>query len=168
MKSFVPPTIVDMHIFGSSPSSDGAALADLIDPVVLVDNKVVKISAILLKPNFSKGSAVKPGEMSVIYVCELAEILGEFDSENGGAIVLLVDCPTGAHLLELLSMESLSSYYAKCSPECSKTVNCIIHLSPNSVTGTPDYQKWMKRFGSAQHIMAGHEMCDLYLDIVFV
>ncbi|XP_044497252.1 tRNAse Z TRZ4, mitochondrial-like isoform X2 [Mangifera indica] len=162
MKSFVPPTIVDMHIFGSSPSSDGAALADLIDPVVLVDNKVVKISAILLKPNFSKGSAVKPGEMSVIYVCELAEILGEFDSENGGAIVLLVDCPTGAHLLELLSMESLSSYYA----ECSKTVNCIIHLSPNSVTGTPDYQKWMKRFGSAQHIMAGHEMKNTKVSIL--
>lgn len=83
-----------------------------------------------------------------------------------GPILLLVDCPTEAHVLELLSVESLSSYCADCSPKCAKTVNCIIHLSPTSVTGTPSYQIWMKRFGSAQHIMAGHEMCVLFLDIV--
>lgn len=75
-----------------------------------------------------------------------------------GPIVLLVDCPTEAHTLDLLSVESLSSYYADYSQECAKTVNCIIHLTPTSVTATPNYLKWMERFGSAQHIMAGHEM----------
>lgn len=78
-----------------------------------------------------------------------------------GPIVLLVDCPTESHVLQLLSAQSLSSYYADLSddpPKCAKTVNCIIHLSPASVTGTSNYQKWMKRFGAAQHIMAGHEM----------
>lgn len=77
-----------------------------------------------------------------------------------GPIVLLIDCPTESHVLGLLSAESLNSYYADFSvdPQCAKTVNCIVHLSPVSVTGTSNYQKWMKRFGSAQHIMAGHEM----------
>ncbi|KAJ0007268.1 hypothetical protein Pint_29697 [Pistacia integerrima] len=200
MKSFIrPDAMVHARSFGTSPSSDATLtdLTKLTDPLVLVNNEVVKISAILLKPNFSGGSAVKPGELSVIYVCELPELMGKFDPDKAralglssgpkyddlksgksvqsdcgtmvhpsdvmgpsvpGPIVLLVDCPTEAHVLELLSVESLSSYYADCSSKCAKTVNCIIHLSPTSVTGTPNYQICMKRFGSAQHIMAGHEM----------
>lgn len=78
-----------------------------------------------------------------------------------GPIVLLVDCPTESYLQDLLSVEALSSYHADSSSnsqESSKTVNCVIHLSPASVTGTPKYQLWMKRFSAAQHIMAGHEM----------
>ncbi|XP_031269829.1 tRNase Z TRZ3, mitochondrial-like [Pistacia vera] len=200
MKSFIRrDAMVHARSFGTSPSSDATLtdLTKLTDPLVLVNNEVVKISAILLKPNFSGGSAVKPGELSVIYVCELPELMGKFDPDKAmalglssgpkyddlksgksvqsdcgtmihpsdvmgpsvpGPIVLLVDCPTEAHVLELLSVESLSSYYADCSTKCAKTVNCIIHLSPTSVTGTPNYQICMKRFGSAQHIMAGHEM----------
>ncbi|KAJ0075247.1 hypothetical protein Patl1_34082 [Pistacia atlantica] len=200
MKSFIrPDAMVHARSFGTSPSSDATLtdLTKLTDPLVLVNNEVVKISAILLKPNFSGGSAVKPGELSVIYVCELPELMGKFDPDKAralglssgpkyddlksgksvqsdcgtmvhpsdvmgpsvpGPIVLLVDCPTEAHVLELLSVESLSSYYADCSSKCAKTVNCIIHLSPTSVTGTPNYQICMKRFGSAQHIMAGHEI----------
>ncbi|KAJ0007264.1 hypothetical protein Pint_29693 [Pistacia integerrima] len=209
MKSFIPhAAMVHTRSFGTSPSSD-ATLTDLTklsDPIVLVDNEVVKISAFLLKPNCSEGSAVKPGEMSVIYVCELPELMGKFDPKKAvalglkpgpkfselqsgksvksdssdimvhpsdvmgpsvpGPIVLLVDCPTEAHVLELLSVESLSSYFADCSQECAKTVNCIIHLTPTSVAATPNYLKWMKRFGSAQHIMAGHEMKNVEIPIL--
>lgn len=78
-----------------------------------------------------------------------------------GPIVFLVDCPTESHVQELLSIQSLNSYHADSSgnaPESVKTVNCIIHLSPASVTSSNNYQKWMKKFSSAQHIMAGHEM----------
>ena len=77
-----------------------------------------------------------------------------------GPIVFLVDCPTESHLEKLLSIQSLSSYYADHSGNPaggSKTVTCIIHLSPASVISSCNYQKWMKRFGSAQHILAGHE-----------
>ncbi|KAA8543637.1 hypothetical protein F0562_021617 [Nyssa sinensis] len=77
-----------------------------------------------------------------------------------GPIVLLVDCPTPSHLQELLSVQSLSSYYADMhgNPvDSCKTVNCIIHLTPAAIINTSDYQKWMTRFGAAQHIMAGHE-----------
>ena len=83
------------------------------------------------------------------------------DPSVPGPIVLLVDCPTESHVQELLSTESLNSYYVDFSgnpTQIGKTVNCIIHLSPASVTRSPTYQKWMKKFGSAQHIMAGHEM----------
>ncbi|KAA8536350.1 hypothetical protein F0562_028828 [Nyssa sinensis] len=78
-----------------------------------------------------------------------------------GPIVLLVDCPTPSHLQELLSVRSLSSYYADMhgNPvDSCKTVNCIIHLTLAAVINTSDYQKWMTRFGAAQHIMAGHEV----------
>lgn len=78
-----------------------------------------------------------------------------------GPIVLLVDCPTESHLQELLSIQSLSSYYVDALdniPESTKTVTCIVHLSPASVISGSNYQRWMQRFGSAQHILAGHEM----------
>ncbi|KAK3219885.1 hypothetical protein Dsin_013855 [Dipteronia sinensis] len=213
MKSFIPhAAMVHTQSFGPAPGSDVAALPDLTklaDPIVLIDNEVVKISAILLKPNSSEGSAAKPGEMSVIYDCELPEIVGKFDPKKAaalglrpgpkyselqsgksvksdhqdtmvhpcdvmgpsvpGPVVLLVDCPTESHVLELLSVESLNRYYADDSsdvPECAKTVNCVIHLSPTSVTSTLDYLKWMKRFGTAQHIMAGHQMKNVEVPIL--
>lgn len=82
------------------------------------------------------------------------------DPSIPGPIVLLIDCPTTCHLQNLLSVDSLNKYYVDFSgipSENSKAVNCVIHLSPSSVTSSSDYQKWMRRFGDAQHIMAGHE-----------
>ncbi|KAJ7963043.1 zinc phosphodiesterase ELAC protein 2-like [Quillaja saponaria] len=91
------------------------------------------------------------------------------DPSVPGPIVLLVDCPTESHLEELLSVQSLSSFYADSTgntPEGARTVTCIIHLSPASVISSSNYQKWMKRFGSAQHIMAGHEMKNAEIPIL--
>ena len=73
-----------------------------------------------------------------------------------GPIVLLVDCPTESHVAQLLSAKCLESYYPS-SDSGGKLVNCIIHLSPSSVTSSPTYQSWMKRFHSSQHILAGHQ-----------
>lgn len=78
-----------------------------------------------------------------------------------GPIFILVDCPTESHLEELLSIESLTEYYTDLSgnqTKSAKTVNCVIHLSPASVVNNLNYQKWMKKFGQVQHIVAGHEM----------
>ncbi|MCD7462440.1 hypothetical protein HAX54_048544 [Datura stramonium] len=74
-----------------------------------------------------------------------------------GPIVLIVDCPTEPHAQELLSAQALDAYYSDSqsnSPETTKVVNCIIHLSPATVVSSPAYEKWMTKFGSAQHIMA--------------
>ncbi|XP_057505289.1 tRNase Z TRZ3, mitochondrial [Actinidia eriantha] len=252
MRSFIPKAaMVHTHSFGPSPGSDGVSIPNPLmftDLIVLIDDEVVKISAILLRPNSSEASqlndenrpllnareldlevrrdqfsevllprsqnnefdlAVKPGDISVIYVCELPEIMGKFDPKKAaalglrpgpkyrdlqlgnsvksdrqnimvhpsdvlgpsipGPIVLIVDCQTSSHLQELLSSQSLSNYYGATSgnpPETSKTVNCIVHLSPASVTDTNDYQKWMTRFPGAQHIMAGHEKKNVEVPIL--
>ncbi|KAJ8756216.1 hypothetical protein K2173_024763 [Erythroxylum novogranatense] len=209
MKSFIPHAAM---VHTRSFDSDAAILPDssnLSDTVVLVNNEVVKISAILLGANGSQGSVVKPGDMSVVYVCELPEIMGRFDPEKAkalglkpgpkyselqcgksvksdhqdimvqpsdvmdpsipGPIVLLVDCPTEFHALELLSTHSLNNYYTCLtdkSQEDAKNVTCIIHLSPTSVINSTGYQNWMKKFGSVQHIMAGHEMKNAEIPIL--
>ncbi|XP_048234023.1 tRNAse Z TRZ4, mitochondrial isoform X2 [Ricinus communis] len=209
MKSFIPhAAMVHTTSFGSDATAQFGA-SNFTDPIILVDNEVVKISALLLRPSCSKGSAVKPGDMSVIYLCELPEIMGKFDPvkakalglnpgpkyselQSGqtvksdrqnimvhpsdvmgpsipGPIVFLVDCPTESHVEELLFMQFLHSYYADYSgnqSENEKTVTCIIHLGPASVISSPNYQKWMKNFGSAQHIMAGNEMKNVEIPIL--
>ncbi|KAF2301178.1 hypothetical protein GH714_020667 [Hevea brasiliensis] len=210
MKSFIPhAAMVHTTSFGSDATAQFGA-SNFTDPINLVDNEVVKISAILLRPSYSEGSAGKPGDISVIYLCELPDIVGKFDPEKAkalglkpgpkyrelqsgksvksdhqnivvgsssdvmgpsipGPIVFLVDCPTESHMQELLSIQSLHSYYADylgSSPENVKTVTCIIHLSPPSVISSPNYQNWMKNFGSAQHIMAGHEMKNVEIPIL--
>ncbi|CAA7057986.1 unnamed protein product [Microthlaspi erraticum] len=212
MRSFIPrAAMVHTRSFGpslkdSTPQSGSSKPKD--GPFVLVDDEVVKICAILLEPNRSEESRSKPGETSVIYVCELPEINGKFDPKKAmalglragpkygklqsgqsvksdfkditvhpsdvmgpsfpGPVVLLVDCPTESHAEELLSVPSMKCYYScpDSSTDGAKFVNCIIHLSPASVTNSPTYQSWMKRFHSAQHILAGHEAKNMEFPIL--
>ncbi|XVE52052.1 hypothetical protein DITRI_Ditri02bG0089700 [Diplodiscus trichospermus] len=214
MKSFIPhATMVHTQSFGPAPSSNAAAAVPApnkaADQIVLVKDEVVKISAILLQPHHSGQSQIKPGEMSVLYICELPELMGKFDPKKAaalglkagpkyrelqhgksvksdlqdimvhpsdvmgppvpGPIVFLVDCPTESHVQELLSIKCLNGYYTDVSgqlTESTKAVNCVIHLSPTSVVSSPNYQKWMKKFGFAQHIMAGHEKKNLEIPIL--
>ncbi|KAK4267424.1 hypothetical protein QN277_024207 [Acacia crassicarpa] len=236
MGSFIPnAAMVHTRSFGPISSTDESTILGqnkFSDPIVLVDNEVVKISAIILQPNHSEGPPLvtsenqsqermshspdylgssntlkqpngKPGDMSVLYICELPEIKGKFDPEKAkafglkpgpkyrelqlgnpvrsdmqnilvhpsdvmdpsvpGPIVLLVDCPTESHLETLLSVQSLSNYYGD---SMGNNVSCIIHLSPASVISCSNYQKWMKKFGSTQHIIAGHERKNIEIPIL--
>ncbi|KAF7843377.1 tRNase Z TRZ3, mitochondrial-like [Senna tora] len=242
MKSFIPnAAMVHTRSFGPTLSTNDSVMMDQSkhsDPIVLVDDEVVKISAIVLQPNYSQGhlltpqeshlqesmdhssepldshnrkrnTTAKPGDLSVVYFCELPEIKGKFDPEKAkalglkpgpkfrelqlgksvksdhqnimvhpsdvlgpsvpGPIVLLVDCPTESHLEALLSAQFLTSY---CSdpmghlPDGGKRVTCIVHLSPASVVRCSNYQIWMKKFGSAQHIMAGLEKKNVEIPIL--
>ncbi|PIA64794.1 hypothetical protein AQUCO_00100337v1, partial [Aquilegia coerulea] len=228
MRSFIPnAAMVHTHSFGSTSSADGAKVSSqekFAEPIVLIEDEVVKISALLIRPmaldeapllphsrnpEMFDSSSLKPGDISVIYVCELPEIKGKFDPAKAaalglkpgpkyrelqlgnpvksdkqnimvhpsdvlgpsirGPIVLLIDCPTPSHVQGLLSIQSLSCYFAdstKRQPDDVKSVDCIIHLSPSSVTTTAIYQKWMKRFGGVQHIMAGHEIKNTEIPIL--
>ncbi|KAL2928407.1 tRNAse Z TRZ4 mitochondrial [Bienertia sinuspersici] len=215
MKSFIPnAAMVHTHSFGPSQDPAEIAVPDLklnSGPFELIKDEVVKLSAIILRPNEDNeptscsasddsGIKLKPGDLSVIYIFELPEIQGKFYPEKAkalglkagpkyrelqhnksvksdnldimvhpsdvmdppipGPVVLLVDCPTASHLQNLLSLDSLHTYYTDFSGNPSenvRAVNCVIHLSPSDVTSFPAYQSWMKRFGDAQHIMAGHE-----------
>ncbi|XLT03854.1 hypothetical protein HN51_042603 [Arachis hypogaea] len=218
MRSFIPnAAMVHTKSFGGTDDTTVLTGCKLLDnPIVLIENEVVKISAIILRPhhpmtpsetlnspNGKNQAAAKPGDMSVVYICELPEIKGKFDQDKAkalglkpgpkyrelqfgnsvqsdrlnitvhpsdvlgpsvpGPIVLLVDCPTKSHLESLFSAQSLANYYDQ---EAGKSVTCVIHLSPASVVSSSDYQKWMKKFGSAQHIMAGHEKKNVEIPIL--
>ena len=88
--------MVHAHSFGSMTDGNKAES----DLIVLIDDEVVKISAILLHPFFSGESAgttdiqglnrsdSKPGEVAVIYACELSEIKGKFDPLKAQALGL--------------------------------------------------------------------------------
>lgn len=123
MKSFIPnAAMVHTRSFGPTVSSDADAVHELSkcrEPIVLVDDEVVKISAILVHPRPNRrlglfdeddmghsqeqrrndnsearssttktSSTVKPGDMSVVYVCELPEIKGKFDPSKAAALGL--------------------------------------------------------------------------------
>uniref|UniRef100_A0A7C9A5Q2 ribonuclease Z n=1 Tax=Opuntia streptacantha TaxID=393608 RepID=A0A7C9A5Q2_OPUST len=233
MRTFVrSDAMVNNDRFGNSLDPDGRALADSkksIGPIKIFEDGLVTISAIILQasvdnePKDSKeaGSGVshsangesctvvKPGDLSVIYVCELSDIQGKFYPEKAralglkpgpifqalqagnsvksddsdimvhpsdvmdppvpGPIVLFVDCPTASHLQCLLAMNFLNQYYTDFSgnqSDTAKTVDCVIHLSPSSVTNIPDYKTWMKRFRCAQHIMAGYEQKNVGIPVL--
>ncbi|KAJ6845469.1 uncharacterized protein M6B38_287100 [Iris pallida] len=214
MRSFIPnAAVVHTHSFGDAQSSNGTAACSFedgrfMDPIVVIDDEVVRLSAIPLRPSQSRGSTIKPGDVAVIYACELPEIKGKFDKNKAeslglkagpkyrelqlgnsvmsdalnimvhpgdvlgpslpGPIVLLVDCPTPSHMQELLSLQTLNCYYANSDHlrEGSNSVDCVIHMGPSFVTKHADYQGWMKKFGSAQHIMAGHEMKNMEIPIL--
>ncbi|KAI4331432.1 hypothetical protein MLD38_029622 [Melastoma candidum] len=225
MKSFVPhAATVHTESFGLAPCSDATSSPNLLkDPIVLVDDDVVKISAIILSPSRKSDeedigdslpqvnggySSETPEDMSVVYVCELPELKGKFHPERAmqkglkpgpeyrelqlgksvfskrlnimvhpsdvmdpstpGPVVLLVDCPTKSHLKQLLDTKLLQHFYSDSSvEEGSKSVSCVIHLSAASIVSSPRYQSWMKRFGSSQHIIAGHHPKNVEIPILY-
>lgn len=87
MKSFVPNAAMGhTHCFGLPPVPDGVAVHDTWkydDPLVLIDDEVIKMSAILLRPNCSESY------ISVIYVLELPEIKGKFDPKKADDLGLI-------------------------------------------------------------------------------
>ncbi|CAN6456627.1 unnamed protein product [Victoria cruziana] len=127
MRTFIPnAATVHTHSFGPSP---GSFFGLIKDPIILVNDEVVKISAIILCPalsgnnesmdqgdigsdvtgfdfennpdGFSKcpspnssgspkkaGLATKPGDLAVVYLCELPEIKGKFDPAKAMALGL--------------------------------------------------------------------------------
>lgn len=99
MRSFIPnAAMVHTKSFGPTFGTDESLAQYQSNPIVLVDDEVVRISAIILQPkgqndtvdssNVKKITAAKPGDMSVVYVCELPEIKGKFDLEKAKALGL--------------------------------------------------------------------------------
>ncbi|XP_062230438.1 tRNase Z TRZ3, mitochondrial-like [Phragmites australis] len=212
MRSFIPNrAMLHTHSFGVERNESSSQSKD---SIVILDDEVVRISAMFVKPRYHNGAGsfkdtdLKPGDTAIVYVCELPEIKGKFDPAKAAALglkpgpkyrelqlgnsvqsdqfdemvhpsdvlgpsipgptVLLVDCPTQYHMPELFSLQHLSCFYEDSSDqtESGKKVNCIIHLGPSSVTKAVDYQNWMKKFGTTQHIMAGHEIKNMEIPIL--
>ncbi|RAL48093.1 hypothetical protein DM860_017884 [Cuscuta australis] len=105
MKSFIPKAaMVHTNSFEPAPGDDATK------PNTHIDSEVVKISSVLVRPRHSKGSSdvntltyndedqtkgfsesqcsSKPGDLSVVYICELPEIMGKFDPEKAAGLGL--------------------------------------------------------------------------------
>ncbi|KAF6161304.1 hypothetical protein GIB67_009191 [Kingdonia uniflora] len=98
MRMFIPnAAMIHTHSFGPAPNADEGTLAlvNFTNPIILIDDEVAKISAILLRPSGS-GSIhldpasinLKPGDISVIYICELSKIKAKFDPAKAKALGL--------------------------------------------------------------------------------
>lgn len=96
MKSFIPnAAMVHSQCFGPSSNSDKFSIDNpgkLNDKLKLIDDEVVKISALLLRPETHglKEDEIpfKSSDISVLYICELPEIRGKFDLEKARALGL--------------------------------------------------------------------------------
>ncbi|XP_060178291.1 tRNAse Z TRZ4, mitochondrial-like [Lycium barbarum] len=182
MNNFDPhATMVNKHIIPDNANihENGSALAPSLHVLELKDKhkfKAVTISAILLSLTQLAGSYFKPNDTSIVYICKLHDIRGNFDPEKIKACGLkqgrkVAELEKGFSVKsDLLDIEltfilprsgpssdvigPLIPDPQSNSPETTKVVNCIIHLSPATVVSCPVYEKWMSKFGFAQHIMA--------------
>lgn len=90
MKAFIPHAAM-VHTRSFGPLNDATGVPNhrgLAEPLVLVDNEVVKIAAIILRIHCSKDSQAKSGEISVIYICELPQLMGKFDPKKAAVLGL--------------------------------------------------------------------------------
>ncbi|XP_060178293.1 tRNAse Z TRZ4, mitochondrial-like [Lycium barbarum] len=85
MKNFVPhATMVNKHIIPDDIKvhENGSALAPSLHMLELKDKhkfKAVSISAILLSPTQLARSQFRPNDASIVYICKLHDIRGNFD-----------------------------------------------------------------------------------------
>ncbi|KAJ3694530.1 hypothetical protein LUZ60_010010 [Juncus effusus] len=90
MRGFIPrKAMLHAHSFGGQ--SDAATSSPDPSPIVLIDNEVVRISAMFVRPvspKPDKESNLKPGETAVVYACELPEIQGKFDPVKAASLGL--------------------------------------------------------------------------------
>uniref|UniRef100_A0ACD5VPN7 Uncharacterized protein n=1 Tax=Avena sativa TaxID=4498 RepID=A0ACD5VPN7_AVESA len=91
MKSFIPNrAMLHTHSFGVEHSASSQST----DATVIIDDEVVRISAIFVKPRYDNEARSstdinsKPGDTAIVYSCELAEIKGKFDPAKAAALGL--------------------------------------------------------------------------------
>ncbi|XP_076894186.1 tRNAse Z TRZ4, mitochondrial-like isoform X2 [Bidens hawaiensis] len=146
MKSFIPnAAMVHTRCFGPSSKFDGVLLNNnpekVNDQIKLVDDEVVKISAVLLRPEtgvVKDESATKSSDISVLYICELPEIRGKFDPEKARALGLRPG-PKYRELQEGISVKSdlkdIMSYNSNLCKTVSAENLLKFHLRPYAQLG---------------------------------
>lgn len=92
MRSFIPNrAMLHTHSFGVEQNVSSSQSKDA---TVIVDDEVVRISAMFVKPRYNKeasclnDSNLKPGDTAIIYACELPELKGKFDPAKAAALGL--------------------------------------------------------------------------------
>jgi ribonuclease Z len=92
MRSFIPNrAMLHTHSFGAERSASSSQPKD---SVTILDDEVVRISAMFVKPKYHNGAGsfndidLKPGDTAIVYACELPEIKGKFDPAKAAALGL--------------------------------------------------------------------------------
>ncbi|KAK3163209.1 hypothetical protein QOZ80_1AG0000690 [Eleusine coracana subsp. coracana] len=92
MRSFIPNrAMLHTHSFGVEGNVSSSQSKDA---VVILDDEVVRISAMFVKPRYQNGAGsledidLKPGDTAIVYACELPEIKGKFDPAKAAALGL--------------------------------------------------------------------------------
>jgi ribonuclease Z len=92
MRSFIPNrAMLHTHSFGVQGNVSSSQSKDA---VVILDDKVVRISAMFVKPRYQNGAGslegidLKPGDTAIVYACELPEIKGKFDPAKAASLGL--------------------------------------------------------------------------------
>lgn len=102
MRSFIPrKSMLHAHSFGLDQSNDATSSSprakdgSLDNAIVLIDDEVVRISAMFVRPTNPKisvdsdpGEFLRPGDLAVVYVCELPEVKGKFDPVKAASLGL--------------------------------------------------------------------------------
>lgn len=102
MRSFIPrKSMLHAHSFGLDQSNDAMSSSlrakdgSLDNAIVLIDDEVVRISAMFVRPTNPKisvdsdlGEFLRPGDLAVVYVCELPEVKGKFDPVKAASLGL--------------------------------------------------------------------------------
>ncbi|CAO2205041.1 unnamed protein product [Urochloa humidicola] len=92
MRSFIPNrAMLHTHSFGAERNASSSQPKD---SVIILDDEVVRISAMFVKPKYHNGAGslndidLKPGDTAIVYACELPEIKGKFDPAKAAALGL--------------------------------------------------------------------------------
>lgn len=102
MRSFIPrKAMLHAHSFGLDQSNNATSLSPRAkdgnsdDAIVLIDDEVVRISAMFVRPinhkiglDSDRGEFLRPGDMAVVYACELPEVKGKFDPVKAASLGL--------------------------------------------------------------------------------
>ncbi|XP_062188934.1 tRNase Z TRZ3, mitochondrial-like [Phragmites australis] len=92
MRSFIPNrAMLHTHSFGAGRNVSSSQSKD---SVVILEDEVVRISAMFVKPSYCNGAGslkdidLKPNDTAIVYACELPEIKGKFDPAKAAALGL--------------------------------------------------------------------------------
>jgi ribonuclease Z len=102
MRSFIPrKAMIHAHSFGLDQSNNATLSSprgkegSSTNAIVLIDDEVVRISAMFVRPINHKiildsdwGKYLRPGDTAVVYACELPEIKGKFDPVKAASLGL--------------------------------------------------------------------------------
>eukprot|EP01113_Clastostelium_recurvatum_P004895 TRINITY_DN12175_c0_g1_i12.p1 TRINITY_DN12175_c0_g1~~TRINITY_DN12175_c0_g1_i12.p1 ORF type:complete len:586 (+),score=99.66 TRINITY_DN12175_c0_g1_i12:915-2672(+) len=71
-----------------------------------------------------------------------------------GPILLIISCPTEAHVSDVTSSPSFAPYFETKASSSSDMRVVVVHLTPSHLASLPMYIDWMSKFGkSANHLM---------------